>query len=98
MALVNKIGQTNKKPSSTKDRCCICSRKTMANAVLCKYCGNWIHGKCLLIKRVTNILAIDIKCRKCIMCHENEENKKKKLNDDVETVTRFSYLDDRINL
>ena len=30
----------------------------MLNAVLCKSCGNYIHGRCAKIKRVTNRLAI----------------------------------------
>ena len=33
----------------------------MISAVLCKYCGNWIHGRCAKIKMVTNRLAIDSK-------------------------------------
>ena len=34
--MVSKIGQITVKPSSKKDLCSICGRKTMANAVLCK--------------------------------------------------------------
>ena len=43
-----------------KDPCGICGRETMANAVLCKSCGNWIHGRCAKTKRVTNRFAIDL--------------------------------------
>ena len=32
----------------------------MANAILCKSCGNWIHGICAKIKRVNKTLAIDL--------------------------------------
>ena len=39
--MVSKIGQVTGKPSSKKDPCGICGRKTMLNAVLCKSCGNW---------------------------------------------------------
>ena len=56
---VSKIGQVTVRPSSKKDKCGICGRKAMLNAVLCISCGNWIHGKCAKIKRVTNRLAID---------------------------------------
>ena len=45
------------RPSSKKDPCGICGRKPMLNAVLCKSCGNLIHGRpitCAKIKRVTN--------------------------------------------
>ena len=64
--MASKIGQITVRPSSKKDPCGICDRKIMANAVLCKSCGNWIHGRCARIKGVTNRLAIDFKCRiKC---------------------------------
>ena len=65
--MVSKIGEINIKPSSMKDACGIFLRKTMANAILCKSCENWMHGRCKKIKRVTNTLAKDIKCRKCKM-------------------------------
>ena len=57
---VSKIGQVTVKPSSKEDPCGICGGKTMLNAVLCKYCGNWIHGRCAKIKRIANTLAIDL--------------------------------------
>ena len=62
-AIMSKIVQVTVKPSRKKDLCGICGR--MLNAVLCKSCGNWIHGRCAKITRVTNRLAIDYKCRKC---------------------------------
>ena len=48
-------------------------------------------------KRVTNRLAIDFKCRNCKGHNKNIEDQKEKLHDDVETVTEFSCLGDRIN-
>ena len=95
--ILSNIGQVTVRPSSKNDPCCICSRKTMLNAVVCKYCGNWIHGRCAEIKRITNIISIDLKCRKCKGHHENVEDLKETLHDDVETVIDFSYLDDIIN-
>ena len=83
------------KPSSRKDPCGICGRKTILNAVLCESWGIWIHGRCQKIERVTNTLAIDLKCWKCNWCHENVDQKK--LLYDVETMTNFSYVDDIIN-
>ena len=50
-------------------------------------CGNYIHGRCARIKRITNILAIDFKCRKCKGYHKNVEDQNEELHDDVETVT-----------
>ena len=61
----------------------------MYDAVLCKSCGNWIHGICAKIKRVTNRLAIDFRCGKCKGFHKNAVDQKEKLLDDVETVTDF---------
>ena len=40
------IVQVTVKPSSRKDPC---GRKTMVNAVLCKSCVNWMHGRCAMI-------------------------------------------------
>ena len=68
----------------------------MVNAVLRKSCGNWTHGRCAKIKKVTNRLAIDLICRKCKGRHENVDQKEK-LNDKVKTVTDFSHQGDRIN-
>ena len=55
----------------------------MLNAVLCKSCGNRIHGRCAKNKRVTNRLAIDFKCNG----YNQNVDQKEKLYDDVETVT-----------
>ena len=92
--MVSKIGQVTVKPSSKKDPC---GRKAMVNAVLCKSCGNWIHGRCAKIKRVTIGLAIYFKCRKCKWYHKNVEDQKEKLHDGVETVTKLLYLGNRIS-
>ena len=48
----------------------------MIYTVLCKSCGNWIHGRCAKTKRVTNRLAIDVKRMKCKGHHENVEDQK----------------------
>ena len=42
--VVGKIGQVTVRQSIKKDQCGTCGANTMANAVLCKSCGNWIHG------------------------------------------------------
>ena len=71
MNLVSDIGEIIVQPSSKKDQCGICGRKTMANSALCKCCGNWINARFTKIKMVTNRLAIDYKCRKCKVCHNS---------------------------
>ena len=47
--MVSKIWQVTVKQYRQKDPCGICGRKTMLNAVLCKSCGNLIHGRCAKI-------------------------------------------------
>ena len=95
--MVSRIWQVTVKPSSKKDPCDICGRKTMLNAVLCISCGNWLHGICAKIKRVTNRLAINFRCKKLKGYRKNVQGQKEKLHDDVETVTEFSCIGDRIN-
>ena len=68
----------------------------MLNVVLYKSCGNWIHRRSAIIKRVSNRLAIDFECRKCKGYHKNIEDQKEKLFDDVKTVAEFSYVGNTI--
>ena len=49
---------------SNIDPCGVCGRRVMANSVLCTNCGNWVHGKCAKIKRVTARLATHFVCLK----------------------------------
>ena len=52
--MVSIIGQVTVKSASKKDPCGISSRKTILIEILCKSCGNLIHGRFAKIKRVTN--------------------------------------------
>ena len=81
--MVKKIEQVTVKPSSMKDPCVIYGRNTMLNAVLCKSCGNWLHGRCARIERLPNRLEIDCKCRKYEGYQENVEEQKENLHDNV---------------
>ena len=45
---------------------------------------------------MTNKLAIYHRCRKCKRSQKNVVNQKEKLHDDVETVTEFSYICDKV--
>ena len=67
----------------------------MANSVLCIKCGNWAHGKCAEIKRVTARLAMDFVCSKCKGITEETVNLIEKLCNEVEA--GFCYLGDRLN-
>ena len=69
----------------------------MANSVLCTKCGNWVHGKCEKIKRVTIGLVMHFVCLKCRGIMEGTVNSIEKLCDEVETVNGFCDLGDRID-
>ena len=79
------------------DPCGVCGRRVMANSVLCTKCGNWVHGKCAKIKRVTARLAVHFVCSKCKGIMEGTVDSIEKLWDEVETVNGFCYLGDRLN-
>ena len=69
----------------------------MANSVLRTKCGNWVHGKCAKIKRVTAGLAMRFVCSKYKEIMEGRVDSIEKLCDEVETVNGFCYLGDRLN-
>ena len=77
--------------------CEVCGRRVMANSVLCTKCGNWVHGKCAIIKRATTMLAMHFVCLKCEGIMERTVNSIEKMCNDVETVNGFCYLGDRLN-
>ena len=69
----------------------------MANSVLCIKCGNWLHGRCAKIKKVTARLAMHFICSKCKGIMEETVDSIEKLCDVVEAVNGFCYLGDRPN-
>ena len=79
------------------DPCGVCGKKVIANSVLYTKCGNWVHGKCAKIKRVTVRLAMHFVCSKCKGIMEGTMDSIEKLCDEVETVNGFCYLGDRLN-
>ena len=76
--------------------CGVCGR-VMAYSVSCTKCGNWVHGKCAKIKRVTARLAMHFVCLKCKEIMEGTMDSIQKLCDELETVNVFCYLGDRLN-
>ena len=48
------------------DSCAKCSKRVMANSVMCKKYGKWVHGRCVKIKRVTSTLAKGFVCEQCV--------------------------------
>ena len=79
------------------DPCGVCRRRVMANSVLCTKCGNWVHGKCAKIIRVTARLVMHFVLSRCRELMEEMVDSIEKLCDEVETVNGFCYLGDRLN-
>ena len=68
----------------------------MANSVLCTKDGNWVHGTCVKIKRLTARLVTFFVCSRCRGTMEETVASIQKLCDEVETVSEFCYLGDRL--
>ena len=82
---------------SKVEPCGVCSLRVKANSVLCVQCGRWIHGRCAGVKSVTPKLSRNFTCR---ICEENigeSVEHEEKLCDEVETVSVFTYLGDRVS-
>ena len=79
------------------DPCGICGKQVMANSVLCVKCRKWIRGRCMKVKRVTPRLGEDFVCGRCKKQVDGLVELLEELSEEVETVTGFSYLGDRVN-
>ena len=64
----------------------------MANSALCTKCGNWIHGRCAKIKRVTAKLSMHFVCSKCRGIMEGTVDGIEKLCDEVQTVNEMAIM------
>ena len=79
---------------SNIDPCGVCGRRVIANSVLGKKSGNWVHGTCAKIKRATTRLAMHFVCLKYKGIMGGTVDSIKKLCDKVKRVNRFCYLGD----
>ena len=59
------VSESEKLFKSKIDPCGAYGRRVIVNSVLCKKCGNWVHGRCAKIKKVTARLATRVVCSKC---------------------------------
>ena len=82
-------------PKSKVDPCEVCSLRAKANPVFCLQCGEWNHGRCARVKRVTPKFSRNFACRKCEWNEGEAVEQEEKLYDEVETVNEFIYLGDR---
>ena len=69
----------------------------MSNMVLCTACGKWVHSRCMDKKKVAVHLNKNFVCKKCRSVVKNLKGPDEKLCDGVETVSKFTYLDERLN-
>ena len=77
---------------SKVDPCGICGKQVMANSVLCVKCGNWIHGRCVKVKRVTPRLGKDFVCGRCKQVDDGLVEPVEELFEEVETVKVICFI------
>ena len=80
------------------DPCGVCGTRVMSNSVLCTACGKWVHARCTEKKKVSVYVNKNFVCKKCRSVVNNfKRSADEKLCDGVETVSKFTYLGDRLN-
>ena len=80
------------------DPCAVCGTRVMSNSVLCRACGKWVHVRCTEKKKVSVHVNKNFVCKKCRSVVNNFKGSADgKLCDGVETVSKFTYLGDRLN-
>ena len=83
---------------STIDPCGMSGTRVMSNSVLCTACGKWVHARCMDKKKVSVYVNKNFVCKKCRSMVKNFKGPADvKLCDGVETVSKFTYLGDRLN-
>ena len=79
------------------DPCGECGTRVMSNSVLCTACGKWVHANCTDKNKVAVYLNKNFVCKKCRSVVKNFKRPDEILCDSVETVSKLSYLGDRLN-
>ena len=77
--------------------CGMCGTRVMSNSVLRTACGKWVHARSTDKKKVAIYLNKNFVCKKCRSVVKNFKGPDEILSDGVETVSKFSYLGDRLN-
>ena len=78
------------------DPCGVHGTRVMSNSMLCTACGKWVHARCT-DNKVAVYLNKNFVCKKCRSVVKNFKGSDEKLCDGVETVSKFTYLGDRLN-
>ena len=80
------------------DPCGMCGNRVMSNSVLCTACGKWVHARCTEKKKVSVYVNKNFVRKKCRSLVKNiKGSADEKLCDGVETVSKLTYLGDRLN-
>ena len=73
--------------------CGICGKRVTVNSVLCTKCDQWIHGKCLKLKKITASAARFFICSNCDKATNGAgEEQQEVICDEMETVRDFAIL------
>ena len=76
----------------------MCGTRVKSSSVLCTACGKWVHARCTDKKKVSVYVNKNFVCKKCrSVVKKFKGSAKEKLCDGVETVSKFTYLGDRLN-
>ena len=78
------------------DPCGVCNLRVKANSVLSVQCDNWINCRCARVKMVIAKFSRNFTCNKCEGDIGESVELEERLCDEMETVMKFSYLDDRM--
>ena len=76
----------------------VCGTRVKSNSVLCTACCKWVYARCMDKKKVLVYVNKNFVCKKCRSVVKNfKGSTDEKLCDGVETVSKFTYLGDRLN-
>ena len=78
------------------DLCGVCDKRVKANSVLCIGCEKWVHKIYGGVKCALKKLEGTFKCKRCVNGVLNRVAEKD-LNDGIERVKSYVYLEDKLN-
>ena len=90
-------GMEEKTLDSKVDPCGMCGTRVISNSVLCTACDKWVHARCTDKKKVAVYSNKNFVCKKCRSLAKNFKRPDEILCDGVETVTKCSYVGDKLN-
>ena len=79
------------------DLCGMFGTRVMSNSVLCTACGKWVHARCTNKTKVTVYLNKNFVSKKCRSVLKNFKGPDEILCDEMEIVSKFFYLSDRLS-